>query len=147
MMVNTLVDANQDNQNVLSALHDLFQVYHQNITYDQEKIVQAFCDSSADVNFLFMTRTPERLGGISMREQSEDVFKLFTQVSAATGGIAESTQNPTSEIKDALRASEGYYVLSYTPTQEANGESFKAVTVKVRDRDYKVSCRKGYFTS
>jgi VWFA-related protein len=145
--INTLVDTNQDNQDVLSALHDLFMVYHQNISFDLEKIVNAFCDSSADVNFLFMTRTPERFGGITMQEQSEDVFKMFSKVAAATGGISESTQNPAAEIKDALRASEEYYVLTYTPAQETKSDSFKTVTVKVRDKDYKVFSRKGYFTN
>jgi VWFA-related protein len=146
-MINTLIDNNQANQNVLADLHDLFQAYHQNISFDQQKIVQAYCDSSADLNFLFLTRTPEKFGGITMREQSEDMFKIFAQAATATGGIAESTQNPTTEIRDALKASEMYYLLSYTPTSALKDGAFKTITVKVREKDYKVIYRRGYITS
>jgi hypothetical protein len=146
-MINTLIDNNQSNQNVLSDLHDLFQTNSQNISLDQQKIVQAYCDSSADLNFLFLTRTPEKFGGITMREQSNDVFKIFAQAATATGGIAESTQNPTTEIRDALKASETYYLLSYTPASALKDGAFKTITVKVKDKDYKVVNRRGYITS
>jgi VWFA-related protein len=147
LMINTLIDNNQSNQNVLSDLHDLFQTNSQNISLDQQKIVQAYCDSSADLNFLFLTRTPEKFGGITMREQSNDVFKIFAQAATATGGIAESTQNPTTEIRDALKASETYYLLSYTPASALKDGAFKTITVKVKDKDYKVVNRRGYITS
>lgn len=147
LMINTLIDNNQSNQNVLSDLHDLFQTNSQNISLDQKKIVQAYCDSSADLNFLFLTRTPEKFGGITMREQSNDVFKIFAQAATATGGIAESTQNPTTEIRDALKASETYYLLSYTPASALKDGAFKTITVKVKDKDYKVIYRRGYITS
>jgi hypothetical protein len=146
-MFNTLIDNNQESQNILADLHDLFQTHHQNISLDQQKIVQAYCDSSADLNFLFMNRTPERLGGITMRDQSQDVFKIFAQAATATGGIAESTQNPTAEIRDALKASETYYLLSYTPASAAKDGEFRTITVKVKDKDYKVLCRRGYIKS
>lgn len=143
-MYNTLIDNNQDSQNILADLHDLFQTHHQNVSYDQQKIVQAYCDSSVDLNFFFLTRTPERFGGISMRDQSQDVFKIFAQAATATGGIAQSTQNPTVEIRDALKASEMYYLLSYTPAPAAKDGDFKTISVKVKDKDYKVLNRRGY---
>jgi len=143
-MFNTLIDNNQESQNILADLHDLFQTHHQNISLDQQKIVQAYCDSSADLNFLFMNRTPERLGGITMRDQSQDVFKIFAQAATATGGIAESTQDPTAAIQDALKASETYYLLSYTPASAAKDGEFRTISVKVKDKDYKVFNRRGY---
>jgi len=146
-MLNTLIDINQENQTILADLHELFQVYHRNISYDVKTIVQAYCDSGADVNFLFMKRTPEKFGGITMREQSEDVFKLLSQISAATGGISETTQNPVAEVGDALKAAETYYLLSYTPTPGAGAGSFKTISVKVKEKDYKVLNRRGYITS
>jgi VWFA-related protein len=142
--LNGLISTNQDNQNILSDLHDLFQMYHRDISLDQKAIVQAYCDSGADLHFLFMARSPERFGGIAMREQSEDIFKIFSKVAAATAGIAESTQNPVSEITDALNAGEKYYLLTYVPTPAAQAGSFKTITVKVKDKDYKVSNRQGY---
>lgn len=145
-MLNMLIDNNQENQNILDSLHELFQVYHREISLDQKAIVEAYCDSSADLNFLFLTRTPERFGGITMREQSEDVFKIFSGVAAATGGIAESTQNPVAEIKDALKTSESYYLLSYAPSAAKPG-MFRTIAVKVKSKDYDVLSRKGYVSN
>jgi VWFA-related protein len=147
IMLNSLISLNQQDQNILADIHELFQVYHRDISVDLQKIVQAYSDSSADFNFLLMKRTPEKFGGITMREQSEDVFQVFSQVAAATGGIAESTQNPAAEVKDALKTAETYYLLSYTPTSAVNEGKFKPITVKVREKNYKVLNRRGYITS
>jgi VWFA-related protein len=147
IMLNSLISVNQQDQNILADIHELFQVYHRDISADLQKIVQAYSDSSADFNFLMMKRTPEKFGGITMREQSEDVFKVFSQVAAATGGIAESTQNPAAEVKDALKTAETYYLLSYTPASAANEGKFKPISVKVREKNYKVLNRQGYITS
>ena len=147
IMLNSLISVNQQDQNILADIHELFQVYHRDISADLQKIVQAYSDSSADFNFLLMKRTPEKFGGITMREQSEDVFQVFSQVAAATGGIAESTQNPAAEVKDALKTAETYYLLSYTPTSAVNEGKFKPITVKVREKNYKVLNRRGYITS
>jgi hypothetical protein len=144
-MLNNLIDNNQDNQTILADLHDLFQVYHKNVSYDDKKITEAFCDSGADVNFLFMRKTPERFGGINMRQQSEDVFKLFSQVAPATGGIAETTQNPAAEIRDAVRAGERYYWLVFKPTPAGTAGAFQPVTAKVKGKGYKVLSRRGFF--
>jgi hypothetical protein len=143
-MLNTLIDNNQDNQNILASLHELFQVYHRNISLDQKSIIEAYCDSGADLNFLFMARTPERFGGITMREQSEDVFKIFSGVAAATGGTSASTQNPLAEIRDALKASEDYYLLSYAPASATEKGAFRTIKVRIKDKDYTVLNRQGY---
>jgi VWFA-related protein len=143
-VLNALIDTNQDNQTILADLHELFQVYHKNISYDVKRVVEAFCDSGADVNFLFMKKTPERFGGINMREQSEDVFKLFSQVAAATGGIAETTQNEAAEIRDAVRTAEMYYLLSFTPAPAGTAGAFQPITVKVKGKDYRVLGRQGF---
>ncbi len=142
--LNTLIDNNQDNQTVLADLHDLFQVYHKNVSYDVKRVVEAYCDSGADVSILFMRKTPERFGGINMREQSEDVYKLFSQVAAATGGIAETTQNPAAEIQDAVRAAEMYYLLAFKPAPAGTAGAFQSLAVKVAGKDYKVLSRRGF---
>jgi len=144
--INTLIDNNQDNQNVLNFVHEL-QIYHENVSLDQKKIVEAYCDSGVDVNFLFMTRTPERFGGVTMREQSEDIFKIFSQVAAATGGFADSTQNPVAGVREALKDAEKYYLLIYTPPLEPKAGEFRPVTVHVKGKEYKILNRQGYFTN
>lgn len=144
MTVSQLIDINQDNQNILSDLHDLFQVYHRNVSLDPAKVVNAYADSGANFNFLFMNKTPESLTGVVMREQSEDMFKLFTRVAEATGGTTDSSQNPAAAVKAAAKASETYYLLTYTPSQAAEHDTFKTISVKVKDKGYRVVSRAGY---
>lgn len=142
--LNRLIDNNQDNQSVLADLHELFQVYHRNISVDVDRIVQAFCDSGADVNFLLLKRTPEKLGGVTMREQSEDIFKLFSTVAEATGGLAGTTQNPEAELKSAVRLLESYYLLTYVPGPGVGEGAFRRISVAVKGRPYKVTSGQGY---
>jgi hypothetical protein len=146
-MLEALLDSNQDSQHVLDGLHDLFQTPHEDFSLDQEKIDQAYCDSSANLNFFFMTRIPENLGGLIWRDVSQDVYKIFAQAARATGGIAVSTQNPAAELQDALKASEAYYLLSYTPVSTESDGTFKTITVKVKDKNYKILSRRGYIKS
>jgi VWFA-related protein len=144
MTVTQLIDANQENQNVLSQLHDLFQVYHLNVSLDPTKIANAYADSGADFNFLFMNKTPETIPGVVMREQSEDMFKLYTRVAEATGGTSDSSQNPAAAVKASAKASEMYYLLTYTPSPAVKDGSFKTISVKVKDKGYRVVSRAGY---
>jgi len=142
--LNTLIDNNQDNQTVLADLHELFQVYHRNIVYNVKRVVEAYCDSGADVNFLFMRKTPERFGNINMREQSEDVFNLFSKIAEATGGIAETTQNPAAEVQDAVRTAERYYLVAFRPAPAATSGAFQPLTIRVKGRGYKILNSQGF---
>lgn len=143
--LNRLIDNNQDNQTVLADLHELFQVYHRNISIDVEGVVEAFCDSGAGVSFLFLTRSPDKLGGVVMREQSEDIFKLFSRIAEATGGLAGPTQNPEAELRAAVKLLESYYLLIFTPGPAKGEGDFRSLAVAVKGGPYKVACGRGYF--
>ncbi|HOW84577.1 MAG TPA: hypothetical protein P5119_04395 [Candidatus Aminicenantes bacterium] len=143
--LNTLIDNNQDNQSILADLHELFQVHHRAIPMDVDRIAQAYCDSGADVGFLFMRRTPEKFGGVTMREESEDVFKLFFRIAEATGGFAGTTQNPQAELKGAVEAMEACYLLAYTPGPAAKAGSFRRIAVAIKGKPFRISCGQGYF--
>lgn len=129
---------------VSDTVNQLFQMYSPEVNLDQKKIVQAYCDSSANFNLLFITKIPEKRSGITMHEMSQDIFKTYSQVATATGGIAETTANLTVAVQDALKASEAYYLLSYTPASASKDGEFRTISVKVKDKDYKVLSRRGY---
>lgn len=144
--LSNLVTANQDNQTLLADLHDLFQVYHRDVSFDVDRIVQAYCESGAAVDFLFLTRTPERFGGLVMRRQSEDVFKLFSRIAEATGGLSETAQNPLAEVKAAVQAAEAYYLITYVPVPSPLDGSLGKIAVTVKGKPYAVSYRQGCLT-
>ena len=141
-----LVMDNQERPDILAALQTLFSMYQRPINVDRESVVQAFADSGMDFHFLFMNRQPERVSGITMREQSEDVYKMLSSAAEATGGDTDTSQNPSASLAAALRATEQSYLLLYAPSTAAPPGTFISLKVRVKGRDYRVTCRSGYLS-
>jgi len=134
----------QDRPNILAEINDLFAMYRRDTTLNADRIKQAFADSSLDFYFLFMDRRPESAPGIIMREQSEDVFSTFSEVTKATGGLIRTSQNPAMGFKDAVSNSESCYFLFYSPKDYKKDGKFRKIEVKVKNRDYSIKHRTGY---
>jgi VWFA-related protein len=107
-------------------------------------VTKAYADASAAVHFLHIARPTERPAGIRMEEQSEDVFAPFQEMARATGGFAASTANIAAAMREAVEASENYYLLYYTPAGYKADGRFRHITVKVKAGGAKVSHRLGY---
>jgi len=135
----------QDNPQILGKLTDLFDLYKNDLRFDVAQINQAFADSSLLFNFIFTDRIAERFAGIYMREQSEDIFRIFSEAANATGGIVENSQNLAVGFKKAAEISGQYYLLYYSPANYVRDGSFKSIEVKVKSQNYSVNNRKGYF--
>jgi VWFA-related protein len=143
-VLNNLISMNQDDSNVMSQLQELFQLYHRDINLNTEHLTKAFADSSVNFNFIFMNKEPEHISGVDMREQSEDVFKVFSDVSEATGGVVDNSQNPAAAFKNASKRNEHYYLLYYSPKKYVSNGQFKQITVKLKNNGYKIEHRLGY---
>jgi hypothetical protein len=146
-LLNTMQDMNQDQPGVLSNLQDLFQFYSRDVSMNTEMLKKAFADASVNFNFIFVNKEPENVAGVAMREQSEDIYKAFSQVAKATGGIVETSQNPAEGFKNAIESSEVYYLLYYSPENYRQDQQFKNITVRVKNQNYSVLHRLGYFAN
>ncbi len=144
-VMDQLMLANQDKPNVQGDLQEVFAFYHRPLVLNEEKIREAFADSAANFNFLFMSKQPERISGVNMREQSEDVFRAFSQIAASTGGIVDSSENPESAVKNALEIAGASYLLTYRSSSSAAKGTFNTISVKVKNRDLKVVSRGGFY--
>ena len=80
-------------------------------------------------------------------EQSEDVFNVFVEVANATGGIVDNAQNPAAGFRTAAQAASDYYLLFYSPVNYRKDGTFKKITVRIKDRDYQVIHRAGYYAN
>jgi hypothetical protein len=118
--------------------------YTRNISQNTQKMRESFADSTAHFNLIFMNKTPEQIARIVMREQSEDIFKAFSAVAQATGGIVSTSQNPAAGMEAALENSNKYYLLYFTPLSEAKAGMFRNLKIRVKDRGYSISHRQGY---
>ena len=78
-------------------------------------------------------------------EHSEDIYSAFKQMAQATGGFVESSANPESLFKRAVDASANYYLLYYSPKNYKGEGKFREINVRVKDKDYRVIHRAGYF--
>jgi hypothetical protein len=147
MVLNQLMSMYQDDPNIMGDLQDLFQYYTRDISMNTDIIKKAFADSSVNFNFIFMNKEPENVTGVNMREQSEDVFRVFSQVAHATGGIVDSSQNPVAGFENAVTTADTYYLLYYAPKGYKKDNQFKNITLKVKGQNYTVLHRLGYFAN
>ncbi len=142
-----LSSLHQDEPEVLSAVQNLFQLYQRPATFDENKIIAAFADSSVSFSFIFLNKEPEHIPGITMREQSEDIFSPFSKIAKATGGVVDSSQNPAVGFRNATNLSESCYLLYYSPSDYKKDGKFKEISVRVKNVYYAVTHRMGYFAN
>lgn len=125
------------------------------VTFDPEKIKQTFSDSSISLHFLYVTRTRTSLRDIessgssdmTMQDLSSNMFGVLNGIAKATGGFTESSDNIASMFKKASDATENYYLLYYTPKDYTMDGKFKTIEVKVKDKNYRITHRQGYFAN
>jgi VWFA-related protein len=143
---------------VLPGIDDFYLAeLRKDISLDIEKIRQAFSDSSISVHFLFVTNKPGMHDDLNvgrmqplrveLLDQSDSIFGAFKEVAKATGGIADSSANAAASFQKAAAASENYYLLYYLPKDYKADGKFKEIEVKVKDKNYAVSHRAGYFAN
>ncbi len=125
------------------------------VTFDPEKIKRIFSDSSISLHFLYVTRTRSSLRDIesrgtsdmTMQDISSNMFGILNGIAKATGGLTESSDNLASMFKKASDATENYYLLYYTPKDYTMDGKFKTIEVKVKDKNYRITHRQGYFAN
>jgi len=144
-VLNQFMSLNQDRQDILHSLQELFSFYKREITFDVAKVKQAYANSSVSIHFLFFTDPQKHIPGIQMKEHSEDIFNAFMEIAKATGGLSESSSNAVFLFQNAVDASENYYLLYYSPINFKKDGKFKEIKVRLKDKDYKVLHRSGYF--
>jgi hypothetical protein len=146
-IINQLTTLYQDKPEILDPVRDLFQMYNRMPTVRIGRICQAYADASILFHLIFMDKDPENISGINMREQSEDVFNIFSQVALATGGAVTSATNPVSDFKQISSDYSSYYLLVYSPKNYMTDGKFRRIKVILKNNEHKVSHRAGYYAN
>ncbi len=147
VVLNTLRSMYQDNPAIMSGLQDLFQLYTRGLTVNTSLLKKAFADASVNFNFIFMNKVPEYVSGVVLREQSEDIFAAFSQITHGTGGFVDTSQNPAAGFKSAVENASVHYLLYYSPKNYQKDNQFKDIKVTVKNPSYTVQHRLGYFAN
>ena len=136
-------------------LDDLDDLIRPTISFNVDKVKEAFSDSLISVHFIFITKTephhidlyrmnPAEGGGLQLVDQSAELFGAFHEMAEATGGITDSSANVAASFERAAIASENYYLLYYTPKNYVADGRFRNIKVKVKGKNYRVTHRVGY---
>jgi hypothetical protein len=142
------LDFNQEHHDVLQNFSDLFNFNYRDTNFNIEEVKKAYSDSSISIQFLFVTMPAQQEFGIRMEEHSEDVYSAWKEISSATGGYFAASARPEILLKDAVAATENYYLIYYTPKNTAFTEEqkFRNISVRIKDRDgCRVFHRIGYY--
>jgi len=144
---------NQNHPDLIMKLYELFDFYKRDITFNVDNIKQAFSDSLISIHFLLITTQRPQMQSlgysntIRMEEQSEDIFSAFSEMAKATGGLVDSSANAAVSFEKAVKVSENYYLLYYSPKNyELNGK-FKTIKVKLININYRITHRAGYIAN
>jgi tetratricopeptide (TPR) repeat protein len=135
-----------------------FDFFNPRTYLDEDKVKEAFSDSSISCHFLYVTNRPTYVNSgmemnpaeegqdeVKWQDRTADFFNTFKQISAASGGIIESSANIYYSLKKAVEASENYYLLYYAPKNYKADGKFKKIKVEVKGKRYRVTHRAGYF--
>lgn len=137
----------QDRPVVLQTIANVIEFYQRETPIDTELVKQTYADSSISIHFLYLTTPPESIYGVYMADHSEDIFSAFQEMAHATGGYIDSSSRADSLFKKAVEASENYYLLYYTPSSYTADGQFKEIKIKVKNKDYRILHRAGYFSN
>ncbi len=135
----------QNSPGILRSLSSLYGFFRRETSLDLDLLKKTYADSSVSIHFLFITTPPEHVPGIYFHEQSEDIYSAFREMSRATGGYMESSANPDFLFRRSVEASENYYLLYYSPLNYKVSDKFIEIKVRVKNKDYRVIHRLGYF--
>lgn len=116
------------------------------LAFDVERIKRAFIDSNAAFHFLFFSRPQKKIPGLNMIGESGKMFESLKEIAATTGGWVDSSEKPGLLFQNKVEVLDNYYVLYYSPKDYKADGNFRSIVVKVKNKDYSVSYRKGYFT-
>lgn len=137
----------QDSPTILQTISNVIEFYRREVQIDTELVKQTYADSCISIHFLYLTTPPEPQYGVYMADHSEDIFSAFQEMAVATGGYINSSARADFLIKSAVEASENYYLLYYSPSHYINDGQFKEIDVKVKNKDYRIFHRVGYFAN
>ncbi len=149
-----LMSIKQNDINFLMNLQELNDYSTRYLTFNVDKVKQAFSDSSISIHFLYVTKAPglgfmahDSTNMMRWREASEDVFSAFREMARATGGTTDSSANADYLFKKAVEASENYYLVYYSPKNYTSDGEFKTIKVKIKGKNYRATHRAGYFSN
>ena len=108
-------------------------------------VVVGEMDATMNVSREMMRAVPEYVAGESRSHQKTvDTMRVFADT---TGGKAYYNNDLAGALSDATGDGSSYYILSYALDTKNNHPGWRKLKVKVRDHDYRIRSRGGFFVT
>jgi len=146
-LLNQALSLYQDRPIILQTISNIIDFYKREIPIDTDLIKQTYADCSISIHFLFLTTPQENQYGVYFAGHSEDIYGAFREMAISTGGFIDSSARADYLFKAAVKASENYYLLYYSPENYSADGQFKEIKVKIKNKKYRISHRAGYFAN
>lgn len=143
-VMNALMSIYNQRPDITQTLTGVFDFFHRDVSVDIESVKRLYAASGAAIHFLYLTRPAPKVRGLTMEEQSEDIFSPFREMARATGGYIVSTANLSAGMRSAVAAAESYYLLYYTPKNYQPDGKFRSIQVRVKGEGLRTTYRLGY---
>ncbi len=106
-VLSVYIEMLQDRPDIQQNLADVFDFYKRDYPYDITRLQEAYADGSIAIHFLMFAKPARSTLEIQYKEQSDDIFTMFKQMSEATGGITTVSENPTSFLQHWRNCQDG----------------------------------------
>ncbi|MBC7360715.1 MAG: hypothetical protein H5U06_00270 [Candidatus Aminicenantes bacterium] len=145
-ILNQMMSMYQDYPHIINMLMELFQFYRREAKVDKEIISRALADSGAIFNFIYLNKKPERITGVVMNEQSEDIYEALNEAAQYTGGVSDNTSNAIEGLKKSVENASAYYLIYYQTERPSASSGFREIQVQIKNNPgYQVKHKRGYF--
>jgi VWFA-related protein len=119
-----------------------------NITIDTIDSRGVYGQQAFDASSPLVSDQVDSAVGSAEREAARDKGNTLREIADATGGTAFHDRNDLfSGLERAFADGRDYYTLAYIPNNANFDGKFRAITVKVRDRQAVVNAKRGYWAS
>jgi len=138
-----MMDTLLANQSIMFQASELFRSISSDESIALGPLIEELKNSGIVVDFIYFKTTPRPRPDIQLRELSTDMFDIYSKMAYATGGLVSSSATPSAQLKKILESTENYYLISYiVPTEENVEKQSEEITVRVKNKDYTLTCIK-----
>jgi len=138
-----MMDTLLANRSIMFQASELFRSISSDESIALGPLIEELKKSGIVVDFIYFKTAPRPRPDIQLRELSTDMFDIYSKMAYATGGLVSSSATPSAQLKKILESTENYYLISYiVPTEENVEKQSEEITVRVKNKDYTLTCIK-----
>ena len=123
---------------------DVFESDESEETINCESVGKSLINSGVYAHFLYLTKQTARDRRFVMKDNSQDMYNMFSKLADSTGGVMETTSRPEAALKKVCGFCDQYYLVDfYSPAPQLDG-TFRTIGIEIKDRKVKTYYPKSY---